>query len=429
MSQTRVLVLLAGAAMSIGGTALAGNPELTSDRDRAYAAELKADAAARTSMLAAEGDTNVKLGGFGQFRYYMNFRDDPSGTPGSHDSGFTNGFEATRTRLQATGNIMSKDLTFKIEGQFNQMGSFGLLDAYGNYNFGNGSSLTIGQWQHPMWREWSLSPKGQLAADTSLVTAIFNPGYTQGVGYQWRGDAFGFFISGNDGFNSGNTPYTSPAPAGIGAGGTPVSTLGPPGEADWAVSARGEFKGGGGWEQFDEFTSWRGNPMMWLVGGSAHFQENGNTAASPSSPAQYSAWAFALDAMFKGNGWNAYGAIIAQLIDPSAGDSVLDFGAVAQAGIFVTDQAELFGRWDGVFPDSDRANDDLFSTICAGVNWYPYAKSNAVKFTGDVQWFLDDPDTNDLVSSFTATDPNVIGLRPDTESDQFAVRFQFQWMF
>jgi hypothetical protein len=430
MSQTRVLVLLAGTALSFGaGTALAGDPDQTSDRDRAYAAELKADAAMRTSMLAAEGDSNVKLGGFGQFRYYMNFRDDPASSPGSHDSGFTNGFEATRTRLQATGNIMSKDFTFKIEGDFNQMGFFTLLDAYGNFNFGNGSSITIGQWQHPMWREWSLSPKGQLAADVSVVTAIFNPGYTQGIGYQWRGDAFGFFVSGNDGFNSGNTPYTTPGPTGVTSTGAPVATVGPPGEADYGVSARFEFKGGGGWEQFDEFTSWRGNPMMWLVGASAHAQFNGNTAATPASAVQFSSYNFAVDAMFKGNGWNAYGAVIAQLVDPSAGDSALDFGAVAQAGIFVTENLELFGRWDGVFPDSDRSGDDMFSTVCAGVNFYPYPKSNAVKFTGDVQWFLNEPTTNDLVNSFAFTDPNVVGLRPDANSDQFAIRLQFQWMF
>lgn len=415
MSQTRVLVLLAGAAMSIGaGTALAGTPDQTNDTDRAYAAELKADAALRSSLLgAADGDSSVKLGGFGQFRYIMNFRKSPPEAVDEtfHDSGFTNGYEATRTRLQATGNVGSKDFTFKVEGEFaSEGGSFTLLDAFGAYAYGNGGTFMVGQFQLPLFKDWSLSPKGQLAADMSVVTAILNPGYTQGVAYQHRTDAFGLLISLNDGGRTSNTTFDSTS------------------EADWAATVRGDFKSGGGWEQFDEFTSWRGNPMMWDIGVGLHAQSMGNTAAV-ASVSQGNFYMLAVDGMVKGNGWNAYGAAVVQDTDPSTGQSLMDFGLIGQAGVFVNDNVELFGRWDFIKGDTDRANHSAFNTLTAGVNVYPFTKSSAVKFTGDLAWFVNRPSNNDLVNGLANTSGNVIGLRPDGEKNQVALRFQLQWIF
>lgn len=414
MSQTRVLVLLAGAAMSIGaGTVLAGTPDQVNDTSRAYAAELKADAALRSSLLgAAEGDSSVKLGGFGQFRYLMNFRKDPGDTTeGFHDSGFTTGFEATRTRLQATGNVGSKDFTFKVEGEFAASGgAFTLADAWGAYNYGNGSSFLVGQFQLPLYKDWSISPKGQLSADMALTTAILNPGYTQGIAYQYRSDAFGILASFNDGAQSANTSYTSTS------------------EADWGLTVRADFKGGGGWEQFDEFTSWRGNPTMWDIGIGAHAQVMGNTA-STGSVDQDRFYAAAIDGMVKGNGWNGYAALIMSDTDPQTGNALVDFGLVLQGGVFVSDNVELFGRWDAVKGDKDRPEHTMFNTLTFGANMYPFVKSNAVKFTTDLQWFLENPTQNDLVNGYANGSSNVIGIRPSAEKNQIALRFQFQFMF
>lgn len=402
MSTTRVLVLLAGAAVT--STAFAGEPVDT----RAYNAELMADAAGRTSALAAEGaNSSVTVGGFFQFRYNLNFRDDPSAA-GFHDSGFTNGFENTRTRLWATGNVGNKDLTYKVEGQFSaDGGSFNLLDAYAKYRFDNGGSVFMGQFQNNLWREWSNSPFGQLAADYSVTTDVFNPGYTQGVGYEMRQDSFGGWIAFDDGYRSGNTSYQST------------------GEADWGLTGRVEFKGGGDWNMFNDFSGWRGGPNAWLVGVGAHYQQNGNTASSGSVD-QGRLFEAAVDAMFKGNGWNAYGAFIYALQDPDQGESVNDFGLVLQGGVFVNDNVELFGRYDGIFPDGDRSGDDAFHTITAGANWYLFQKSRAARFTADVQYFLEKTSANDLAAG--AAD-GITGLRPSSEENEFGFRFQFETTF
>ena len=425
MSQTRVLVSLAGAAIS--ATTWAGTP----DQDRAYAAELKADSLNKSSALesnsgltAADGDSKVVLGGFTQFRYTMNFRDDPSTGGLPHQSGFTNGFDAPTTRLQATGNVMSKDFTFKVEGNFNQSGEFSLLDAFSRWAFDNGSSVIIGQFQNPLWREWSMYPKGSLAADVSVVTAVFNPGYTQGVAYNFRNDQWNFLIAADDGLQSGNTPYTT--------GSTDLSTFqGGSNEANIGVSTRIEFKGGGDWKLFDDFSGWRGQETAWLIGLGGHWENDGNTNANT---VQYQGQQFllSLDAQVEGNGWNVYGGVIWSGNSPGngGGDSVNNFGFIVQGGYMFTDNVEGFIGWNGIALDSayGQNNDNNFNTGLVGLNFYPFAKSSAVKFTTDLQWFWNAVNDNAATAALAQTNNNV-GLLPSSEDNQVAIRFQLQVSF
>src|ERR1041384_7878458 len=98
MSQTNVLVFVAGAALSIGAQALAQNANL--DQSRAYANELVSDAGSRASLLQggaaggatyagtftiADGSGNNRLnfGGTEIFRYNVSQRS--SDTVGDQD--------------------------------------------------------------------------------------------------------------------------------------------------------------------------------------------------------------------------------------------------------------------------------------------------------------------------------------------------------
>src|SRR3954466_11763537 len=93
MSQTKVLVFVAGAALSIGAQALAQNANL--DQSRAYGAELMADAGTRASLLQggvaggatyngtfsiadSTGNNRLNIGGTEIFRYNASFRDSNS---------------------------------------------------------------------------------------------------------------------------------------------------------------------------------------------------------------------------------------------------------------------------------------------------------------------------------------------------------------
>ncbi len=412
MRMTDVLVVLAGSTFA--AAALAGDPA----DDRAYAAELKADASAKTSALAendafVESDSSVKLGGWMQFRYYMNFREDTPDTGLPHQSGFTNGFEATKTRLITTGNVMSKDLTFKIEGEFSKTnGNFSLLDAYVNYAYENGWSTRIGQFKLPLLRQELISDTNQLMVGRSLTNDIFSQKRSQGVMGAWRNDSVQVRGALSDGLNTLNTPYTSPK------------------EADIALTGRVDFKGGADWKVFDDYNSWQGNETAWLFGVAANWQSMGNTNASATVP-QQNQFEYTADFTLQGSGWNVFAMFVGNHISPDSGggNDTNNFGAQIQGGFFVHKNVEIYGSWDAVFPDSSYGAglDSNFNTLSAGANFFPFEKSEAVRFVAQFSWFVNNPSENGLVNS--AASNNNVGLLPNNADNQFAIIFQAQVVF
>lgn len=426
MNRKTVLVALAGLAMATSAVAQ------VSDSNKAYAAELNADAATRTSLLAAggsghdgvfhiadgAGNYRLNISGYTQFRYNLNFRDNSTAFKGNHDSGFTNGFELTRTNMYFSGNVINPNTTFLIQTGFNSAGEFGLIDAYGKYQFDNGLGLIWGQFRAPVYREVLVAPEKQLASEVSVTGSAFDPGRTQGIALDYRGESFGIIGSFNDGANSANTPYTTASPN----------------EADWGLTARLEGKFAGDWSRFDDFTSFRNQDFAAMVGGAFHVQQLGNTATGASvSQLQAMAYNWSLDASLEGNGWNLFGSFLAAHVDPDgAASTSSDYAFVIQGGVFVTDSLELFGRWDAIFPDSDglgrsSATDDAFNTLTVGVNNYFVPESHAAKLTVDLQYFIDKSAKNSI--AFGQVGNTNTSLLASDEDSQFNIRFQMQLMF
>lgn len=426
MSRTSILAVIAGAALSSGAFTTASAQTSTPDKDRAYAAELMAASQKATSAAPSTGAFQItdgsgnyvlKVGGYTQFRYVMNWRDNPPDTGTAHDSGFTNGFEATRTRINFSGNIINPDMKFRIEGGWSDAegvdssgGAFTLLDAYGHYHFNNGMYVKWGQFKPALLREESVDNPYQLTADRSVMDAVFSQGWSQGVELGWWGDSFGFRVSANDGLQQANTAYSVA------------------GDADWAVTARLDFKFMGDWSRFDDFTSFRNSDAAAEIGVAAHYEQKGNTASTPAvSTPQAGFFEYTVDGTYEGNGWNVYAAFVGTHTEPDEGDGFDDFGGLIQAGVFLTEQLELFGRVDAIFPDDDRgATTDDFYTLTAGVNYYITPESHAAKFTADVQWFLNEPgDAPQVAGGFFGPQ----ALQPSSDDNQLALRLQFQLMF
>lgn len=426
MSRTSILAVLAGAALSSGAFTTASAQTSTTDKDRAYAAELLASSQKATSAAPSTGAFKItdgsgnyvlQVGGYTQFRYVMNWRDNPPDVGGVHDSGFTSGFEATRTRINFSGNVVNPDMKFRIEGGWSDAegtdssgGAFTLLDAYGHYHFNNGMYLKWGQFKPALLREESIDNPYQLTADRSVMDVVFSQGWSQGVELGWMGDAFGFRFDFTDGVRSQNQSYSAA-------------------DADWALTARLDWKWAGDWSRFDDFTSFRNSDFAGLLGVAAHYEQRGNTATTPAmSTPQEGLLLYTIDASVEGNGWNAFAAFVGSHTEPDEGDGFDDFGFLVQAGVFLTEQAELFGRWDSVWVDEDRGAsvDEDFNTLTAGVNYYVVPESHAAKFTVDAQWFLNEPGDNALVSG-GGYGPQA--LQPSSDDNQLALRLQFQLMF
>jgi hypothetical protein len=355
MNRTRVLVTVAGTALCTGSMALAQSANL--DQDRAYAAELVADAGTRSSLLQGgasgydgafnisdgTGNNRLNIGGSAQLRWTVSMRDDTS-NPDPDDLNV--GFNTPTTRLWAYGNVWDKALSYKIRGDFGSdggdNGSFTLQEAYGMYTLDNGLSFAWGQVKAPLLREALVDDEMQLAIDRSETSTVFDPQYSQGVELVYAADAFRLFGAYTDGANTGNTDFNSP------------------GEADYALTVRGEGKFlGGDWARFNDFTSWRSaadNAL--LVGAAAHWQSGGDTGAT----AEVDVMLVTADAQFEGQGWNVMGAVYWSNIDDSTADSDT-MGFVVQGGVFVADQWEIFARanmasFDDQGPVTSGGSDD-----------------------------------------------------------------------
>ena len=425
MNRTRMLALLAGAAMSAGvATAQSTNSALER--------ELLADAGARASFQAggtaghdgsfflqdAAGNNRLEVGGYTQFRYTLNNRD----TTGS-DEDLTNGFDMVRTALEFGGNVGNANLGYYIRGYFDtaSSGSFDLNDAFGTYTFDSGLTVVWGQFLAPVLRERMVDERYQLAADRSITGDTFDPGYTQGIALAYTAYNFKLVGSLNDGAGTANTPYFSAR------------------ENDWAFTGRVEFKWSGDWAQFDDFTSWRGTEgYAGMFGGAVHWETSGDTDADPGTvttgmPAIGGSGDLILytaDVSVEGDGWNAFGAFVGRTLDADGTGGVEqdDFGGVAQAGFFFSDNFEAFARWDGLFPDDDVTTGDDYHTITFGGNYYFFPGSHVAKFTADVQWALEDQVGASAVPGFGTPDQST-GILTATTDDQWMLRLQMQLVF
>ena len=411
--------------------ALAGEPgTATPDQDRAYLAELVADAQDRTSLSAADaghdgtfhiqsasGDYRLNIQGQIQFRYNANFRDsknEKAASSGFDD--FEHGFQTRRTKLFFSGNILNEKWTYLIVGDFGENdtafsggGAFTLREAIVHYAFDNGVGIGWGQVRVPNNREEMVDSRYQLAADRSVVNEVFNADLAQGVWLDYNSDAWRGWVAFDDGAATGNTDFTSAA------------------EADYAFIARAEWKFAGDWERFNDFTSWRGSEYAGMLGGSIHFQQSPNT--NRGTDTDFNLLQYTVDVSVEGDGWNFFAAFIGRHITSRSGGAdgpdIDDFGVVVQGGIFVTDDLELFARYDGVFSDDSRAGNDDFNTVTVGGNYYFIPQSHAAKLTADVQVFLDEPMKTDIVT----TSNTGVGLLSDVTDSQVALRLQFQLLF
>ncbi len=424
MSHTKSLVMLAGAAIGLTGTAFANQnawSDQNADEVRALVAEMMNDAQTRSSLLqsgataghdgkffmgSADGNFRLNVGGQIQFRYLANFRDgtfpdNPATDRDESDDDTTLGFQTRRTKIWFDGHIFDPNLYYKISGAFERDGGdFVLEDAYVGYKFDNGLNLRWGQFKLPFMREELVSSTKQLAVERSNTNEFFNQGRSQGVQVAWMNEQFRVTGAFSDGFRSANTDFNADP-------------------ADYALTGRVEFLAMGDWKQFEEFTAFRGTANGLMIGGALHWEDDSEEVNNPVDDFV----AYTLDASWQSDGWNLFGAITGASIDgdgPSGDNDT--FGFVVQGGVFMTEDWELFGRYD--FTDGDTLDD--YSEITFGVNYYLHKQ--AAKFTFDVVWALDETvtSTGGPTSAVISTGS---GLLASDDSDQFVLRAQFQLVF
>lgn len=387
-----VLPVLAGAA----APALASEAALVA-LNEAHAASLS---------FALDKQPALKISVQTQFQYNLNLRDDDSAALAGDNDDVTASFTMRRTRLNLGGPV-TDSIDGKMQIDFNAGdGSARILEAYADWKVDDGLTLRIGQQKVHFLREDTVGTVRMLTSDFSVQNRVFGQGYAQFVEAAYTADGWRGWVSVSDGFGTENTAFNDA------------------GEADFALTARAELRfGDADWKAHNQFTSWRGSASGGVAGLAAHYQTAGST--NPALPEDETLLTTAADFKWVGDGWNAFvSGVWARSDDGTA--EFDDFGLMAQAGVFITDQIELFGRWDGVFADDDRAADvSDFHTLTAGFNYYLVPESHAAKFTFNVMYYFDAVgETGGLVSPSTA-----YNLLADSEDGQVALTAQLQLLF
>ena len=471
MSRTIRTAVIAGMALGFGGVASAQSSS-TISLSEAYRAEVAADAAARTSNLengrsgftiaAADGIGNLNVGGLVQFRYTANFRDEDGqdtvaaasvGMPDIDDNDFSHGFEVARARLDFYGNALIPNFTYRISADMNSgvrtpngiggaVNDLSVTYAYAEYAFEGGLeglSVRAGVIKLPLFYEELVAPEYQLTAERSLVNEAFSQQYSEGLMFNYATDSFHVAFAVSDGLGTAATNST--------AGG----------EADIALTARADWKIAGDWTQFEDFTSFRGSEYAARIGAAIHWESFGDTTPDSSTRAAGSAFSsivgtnegdilrYTIDAQVEGNGWNFYAAFLGnyESSDTATGmlalqgteDNVNDFGVVVQGGFFVTDQVEIFGRYNGLFLDDDRffagglqGEEDLhFGTL--GGTYYFIPESHALKLTVDVSLAFEETTALLGAASGSTGAPTLTGWLGQDEDTEVMVRAQLQFLF
>lgn len=401
MKRTHATKAAMGTLLVVSAGAIAGTE---SDLTLARSYDLTRASADYSSLLSESNLSDIKVSVQIQARYQFNSRDDASTTLSSPDDDLTTGFFLRRTKVGIEGNV-TDNIKAKIKFAFNRDGgSASLEDANATWKINDDVSLKVGQFKPTVLREESLSSAKQLASERSATNETFNQDFTQGIQLNFGGDSWRGHVGFNDGFGTDGTPFNSSS------------------EADYGVSARAEFLvGDADWSAFKQFTSFRGAASGGMIGAAVHFESAGDT--NPSFTPTTDMTVGTLDFSWVDDGWNAYVAGIWRNMDTGTAD-LDDYGVIAQGGVFLDDQNELFGRWDAVFPDdANGATSEDFNTITIGWNHYMVPESHAAKFTLDVAFYLDST-TDSIVH--TSDGHNLL---PDSEDGQIALTAQMQVLF
>jgi len=388
MMQSKMLMLVAGTSLSLAASAFAqGGGTYTADTG--------------FNIADASGDNRLTIGGFAMFRYNASFRD--SDSVGDQDD-LTLGFNAPTTTLRASGTVGDRNLSYKIQSTFGQDGVGVIDDAFAEYAFGNGWSVRWGQFNLPVVREVVVGVEDHLGADSSVTSQYFNQGYSQGIQLGYTTDSFRFMGAVSDGAFTSNTNFDSDL------------------EADYAISARGEFLVvGSDWARFNNYTSWQNSEAGALLGAAIHWQSGGETGGTSDVDILLAT----VDFTYEGAGWNATAVVYYQKVDAQGSTDVADFGFMLQGGIFVSSQWELFGRYDGLFlDDSGPTTEDTLNFLTLGANYYLFQDSNAAKFV--VSGIYSFEDTTGFLDGTAANDNGLFGQGKDGElalTVQAQVRF------
>jgi len=363
-------------------------------------------------LASPDGNFKLNVTGFMQVRWTANHANGDNATS-TNGNNYEWGWENANTYLDFSGNVVDPSWTYHIRGNFanGAAGVMGLTFASVTKDLGNGMGVTVGQFRGPWLRETLVDDQYQLGVDRSIMNSYFTQDFNQGLQFNYESDAFRANAFIGDGIVAANGTVPGGA-AFANSANTPWNDT----QTNYAIAARGEYKISGNWADFDNFTSFRGEEGGMMVGAAA-FYERGNQNSNLDGVKGYGLTA---DFSWEMGGANLFAAFVWTGADGDNIDNANPWGLNIQGGYFVTDDVEVFGRYDLVDYDLATGSSDTskYNGFTVGANYFFSANVKAT-----VEWA-----TN--FKSF-GNDNYSQGFRADNagEKNQWALRAQLQLMF
>ena len=388
------------------------------DEIRGLVSDLFADADARTTLKdtdltggwdddfflqSADGNFRLEVSGQLQVRYVWNRRRASNGTLDTRD-----GFAVRRAKIKIDGHLISPDLGYTIGLADSPARGFVLQSFNVRYRVTDELMVLVGRARPPLLREEQVSSKRQLAMERSLVSKAFSQTRTVGIMLRYRDDLFRISAGFMDA-SVGNVDPSAPLDELIGELA--------PGER-WRTSARAEVLLRGRWKELDDFTSFPGDRPTVALGTGVMLQWEDLLPVVPVGRNNINLLRWTADITVEFGGSSIFAYVIGTTVDEKSKPVLHQFGAVVQAGIFVTDEWEVFGRYEA--GETDGVGEEL-SVLTLGANYF--FSEHELKWTMDVGYGFNPVD--DFWSSRRAA-----WLEDDTgKAGQLVVRMQMQMLF
>lgn len=448
----QIKLFKAAAIISVCSCSFASAGDIDTNYSRDFASRLRAQPTeSDPAWFVERGDnTSMNISALVQSRYTVSNRKTGFIAPGDAN---TYGFSNPRIQIALDGAIVSSQFNYRISFDLGDAelsrgrgttgllpgdtGNARLLDAYAQYNFTGkreGYYLKFGQFKHILMTEEAIDSQYQLAADRTLSSEIFGPGYTQGLALGQVNDNFAWEFSITDGGRY------------IGSRETDNTSFNSIDEADAGFGGRFDWKIQGSWDQFKDFTSFKGSTPGSKLGGGILYQFQGQTnpgsfipgfVGTPAESGQIFTWT--LDYQLEGDGWNFFAAYTGQYVDwefATATLGIMNNSVVLQGGRFMSERTEVFARletfWiDKLFRNGFSTPDGYIHRIgTVGMTYYLLPESHAAKFTTDVSYAFDSLFVLALGAggSIALPDPGTTGFLGLT-AHEIVFRAQLQFAF
>ncbi len=354
-------------------------------------------------LQSPDGNFRLEVSGQLQVRYVWNRRRRSNGTLDTRD-----GFAVRRAKIKIDGHLISPDLGYTIGMAQSPARGFVLQSFNVRYRVTDELMVLVGRARPPLLREEQVSSKRQLAMERSLVSKAFSQTRTVGVMLRYRDDLFRVSAGVMDA-SVGNVDPSAPVDELIGELA--------PGDR-WRASARAEVLLRGRWKEIDDFTSFPGDTPTVALGTGVMLQWEDLLPIAGVVRNNTNLLRWTADITVEFGGANIFAYVIGTTVDEKSKPILHQFGAVVQAGIFVTDEWELFGRYEA--GETDGVGEEL-SVLTVGANHY--FSEHELKWTMDVGYGFNP------VDSFWSS-RRAAWLKDDAgEAGQLVVRMQMQMLF